>query len=311
MCDISELNYVHGAKSLYIHLSNHTGYNLRQPREFFEAFGDYVLQVLRMVQHGHIDDNYVVPPLGTDEIMWSPDSAIISRLFKGSIEALVKKAIGYIEGVSRTKWNDPTLTRSQSAAVKTFLDVKKEDGDNKEGDLHRYINDDQHVSWRCQAHLHRHDNHKLLAALKKFVWVRGGVVNMQQATIKVGLRSKADADQFLSLLMAVKHIFDVSIKLSWEATRLEVAKLCVGIAQTRAVVLAVDGITLGIHPQDRVQYMEDLFVDLIIPYSKTQLVSLLNYPRPDEQLITPATVRSCGSPHLNDPLMIGLAFRAA
>lgn len=194
LCDISELDYVQGAKSQYIHLLNHPRYNLRRVQEFFVGFGEYVLQVLRMVQRGHVDDKYVVPPLGTDEILWSLDSAITSSRLLGSIEVLVRKAIAYIEGMSRTKWNDPALTRSQNVAVKTFLDVKKEGGDNKEGDLHRYINDDQHVFWRCRAHLHRHGDHKPLAALKKFVWVRGGVINMQQATIKVGLRSKADAD---------------------------------------------------------------------------------------------------------------------
>lgn len=87
------------------------------------------------------------------------------------------------------------------------------------------------------------------------------------------------------LLAGVQHIFDVSIKLSWEATRPEVTKLCVGIAQTKTVVLAVDGITLDIHPQDRVQYMEDLFVDLIIPYANLQPISFLNYPRHQEQFI--------------------------
>ncbi|KAG0095824.1 hypothetical protein BGZ93_005411 [Podila epicladia] len=286
MCDISELDHIQDAKSQYVHFLNHPGYNLRRTQEFFVEFGEYVLQVLRMLQRGHVDDKYVVPPLGTDEILWSPDSAITSsRFFKGSIEVLVRKAIGYLEGLSRTKWNDPALARSQSVAVKAFLDVKHESGDNKEGDLHRYINDDQHVFWRCRAHLHRLGDHKPMAALKKFVWARGGAVNMQQATIEVSLRSKGDADKFLLLLTGVQHIFDISIKLSWQATRPEVIKLCIGIAQTKTVVLAVDGITLDIHPQDRVQYMEDLFADLIIPYANLQLISLLNYPRHQEQFI--------------------------
>ncbi|KAG0352158.1 hypothetical protein BG005_008379, partial [Podila minutissima] len=241
---------------------------------------------------GHSDERFEVPSLRTNAAMWSSDSAITTgRRIAGSVLDLVTQAIGYIEKVPRTKWQDPVLTRSQSAAIKSYLD--DQGCDNMEGNLHRYINDDRLVTWKCPEHLHRLHGPMNVGAIRNFVSDRGGLVDLQQATIKVDLTSKVEADQFVSLVTSFQHIFDLSIKLNWEVTRSQVVELCVEVTRTRAVVLVIDGIALGIHPQDRVLWMEDFVVQIMedfdvgynAPRLGLQLISLLNYPQPQEQFI--------------------------
>ncbi|KAF9305346.1 hypothetical protein BGZ74_010564, partial [Mortierella antarctica] len=162
-----------------------------------------------------------------------------------------------------------------------------------EGNLYRYINDDRLVTWKCPEHLHRLHGPMNVGAIRNFVSDRGGLVDLQQATIKVDLTSKVEADQFVSLVTSFQHIFDLSIKLNWEVTRSQVVELCVEVTRTRAVVLVIDGIALGIHPQDRVLWMEDLVVQIMedfdvgynAPRLGLRLISLLNYPQPQEQFI--------------------------
>ncbi|KAF9377382.1 hypothetical protein CPC16_011853, partial [Podila verticillata] len=59
--------------------------------------------------------------------------------------------------------------------------------------------------------------------------------------------------------------------------------LCLDIAKIGTVTLAIDGITLDIHPQGQVQYKSDLFSDEIMSDGGLQLITLLNYPQPQEQ----------------------------
>lgn len=106
---------------------------------------------------------------------------------------------------------------------------------------------------------------------------------MQKATIRVELESASESDQFCSLLEGIMHTFKISIKVNWEATRMQVITLCWRLGST--MVLEIDGITLDIHPQVHIQYLEDLILDQIFPRTELTSVTLLNYPRPQEKYI--------------------------
>jgi len=54
-----------------MHFSNHQGYNLKRPLEFFQGHGNYVLKVLQMVKRGYSIFNYEVPPLDVFKILWN------------------------------------------------------------------------------------------------------------------------------------------------------------------------------------------------------------------------------------------------
>lgn len=266
----------------HIHFSNHPGYDLNRPNEFFQAFGGYVMRVLRMVKHGYCDNSFEVPPLNTCKTLLGFHGGITGdQVSNDAVEPLVDKMIEYLQELAPPKWTTKLgLDRIQSAVIKTHLVVN--DG-NAEGNLHRYIDHSQSVYWICLEHGLQYFDEWNLQWLESFVRGRGGHVNMQQATLKVDLSSPADADQFRSLLVGSKCTFDVSIKLNWEATRLYVQGLCLDIGKTGTVVLELDGITLDIHAQNHVQCMADLFADDIMGNTNIQCIRLFNYPRRQEQ----------------------------
>ncbi|KAF8977265.1 hypothetical protein BGZ52_007220, partial [Haplosporangium bisporale] len=268
----------------HVHLSNHPGYSLKQPEEFFQKYGDYILRMLQTVKHGYTDNDYDIPPLDTLKILWNCDSNIIGSCFTMDIESLVDRAISYFQELSLPKWKGSLgLTHDQSAAIKTYLDVQ--DGDTAESNLHRYIGKEWHVYWKCEAHAHQSLSSQSLEHLKEFVHCHGGHVNIQQARIRVELKSMSEADQFQTLLCNTKYVFDVSIKLRWEATRSVMRMLCLDIAKTGTGILELDGITLDIDPQGYDQYRNKLFYHDVISKSGLRFISILNYPRPKDQCV--------------------------
>lgn len=135
------------------------------------------------------------------------------------------------------------------------------------------------------SHLHQHVNLEFLEMLNGFVCAHKAYVNVQQGRLEVELVSLAEADRFRTLLKGTKHIFVLSIKLRWKAIRPYVRELCLDIARTVTVVLELDGITPDICPQSSETHMHNLFDTEILRNTKLQLITLINYPRLQEQYI--------------------------
>lgn len=269
---------------LHIHLSDHHGYAINRSKEFFRLYGDYVLRVLRMVEHGYSNIKYTVPALASFKILWNYTCQVGGRPSKHNIGPLVKKAICYLEELSPPKWPNLGLTCSQSAAIKTYLDIQ--DGDNAEGNLQRFLDIYKSVHWICQTHSLEHSDQKALAKLKKFVRGHGGHIDMQQATLSVELRSVTEAHHFSTLLVSTKHTLNICIKLKFKATQSNILELCQQIAETGAAVLEVEGVNLDILPQDHTQRLSNPFANIGREgESELQLIRLLNYPRYQEQCI--------------------------
>ncbi|KFH69429.1 hypothetical protein MVEG_04241 [Podila verticillata NRRL 6337] len=240
-----------------VHLSNHSGYSLNQQFDFIQTYGDYALRMLQMVKHGYKDDHHDVPSLDTIEILCHCDTDVMgSQLSKDTIASLVDKAIAYIQGFAPPKWPNLKMTRSQSSAIKTYLEVQ--DGENAEGDLQ---------------------------SLEELLRKQGGIFDMQQARLMIELRSNIEADQICPLLAEFTPRFNISIKLGWTATRLEVEKLFWDLAKTNASILEVDGISVDIHPQDYVHYTPKSITVGATRRSRFRHLRLLNYPRPCEHSI--------------------------
>ncbi|KAF9309334.1 hypothetical protein BG003_009875 [Podila horticola] len=283
LCDTRKIESAAKESPQHVHLSNHPGYILEQPLEFFQTYGDYVLRMLRMIKHGYSDDMYEIPPLKTYNILWNCDPDVLgNHLSKDMIRSLVDKALLYLIQLAPPKSiMDPGLTRRQSAAIKACL---QEGG--AVANLHRCISHSQDVFWTCQRHKEQSFGHgSQLAQLRDFVRSNGGDLDMQQATLKVDLGSPAMVDQLRTYLTSTSHIFDLSIKLNWKPTRRYVRRLCLDFAKTKTVSLEIDGITPDLHPQSSLQCSKDIFADSIIPKTKLPFITLLNYPRPQEQRI--------------------------
>ncbi|KAG0340985.1 hypothetical protein BG000_010535 [Podila horticola] len=266
----------------HVHLSNHPGYSLKRPQDFFREYGDYTLRLLKIVKQGYSNAKYEIPPLNTSKALWNCNPYVIGDNFtKETLESLIDKAVSHLQELFLPKAKNLSMTRNQAAAIKTYLDVH--DGD-AEGNLIRYVNGDQDVHWICDRHAFQLVSLGSVDILKAFVLGHGGRIDIQQATLSIELGSAVEADQFRTSLTNTSFTFDISIKLSWKATRSYIKDLCQDIATTKTVVLAIDGVTLDIRPQDHVQYATNLCAD-IVRNTKLRLITLLNYPRPQAQLI--------------------------
>ncbi|KAG0331875.1 hypothetical protein BG000_010522 [Podila horticola] len=283
LCDNWDRSDAMDGMPQHVHLSNHPGYSLKRPEEFFHLYGDYILRVLLMIKRGYPSSAYEIPPLDSLKILWNCDPNIAgSRLTKDTIRSLIERAITYLQEFSPPKWmTKVALDRTQSAAIKTFLDIQN--GDNAEGNLYRCTSRGKIVSWKCQAHAQQYSYLEPLEKLRKFVCDHGGHTNMQQGRLGVELGSIAEADQFRTLLKDAKHVFIISIKLCWKPTRLYVKDLCVDIATTWTAVLELDGITPDINPRGCEKHMHNLFETEILKNTNLRLITLINYPRPQEK----------------------------
>ncbi|KAF9327165.1 hypothetical protein BG006_009483, partial [Podila minutissima] len=249
LCDNWKQNGALEDMPQHVHLSNHPGYLLQRPQEFFQKYGDYVLRMLLMAKRGYLNSNYEIPPLDTLQILWGCDPDVIgSHINKDTFGLLIDKTINYLQELSPPKWTTKlALNRDQSAAIRTFLEVQ---GDhNSEGNLYRYIDSSRSVFWICQSHACQHFDNELLKGLREFVQSHGGRVDMQQARLEVELGSTNEAEQFGSLLRDCGLRLDISVKLTWNATRPCVKELCMEIASAGRGVLKLDGITLDIDSQ--------------------------------------------------------------
>ncbi|KAG0033696.1 hypothetical protein BGZ82_006006, partial [Podila clonocystis] len=137
----------------------------------------------------------------------------------------------------------------------------------------------------CQTHAHQCLDQDSLEELKEFIHGCEGAIDMQHATLRVELRSSDEADRFCALLTASKHVFDVSIKLSWKAPWHYLEGLFMGLARTGIVTMEIDGVTVDVHPWGNGHYLRNLFVKLIIEKVDLKFVTLLNYPQPQEECV--------------------------
>lgn len=205
-----------------MHFSNHQGYNLKRPLEFFQAHGDHVLKVLQMVKRGYSNFNFEVPPLDTFKILWDYDTEVTGGgISKDTLGSLIDKAVSYLLNLSPPRLNTELL-RNQDSEIKPYLDIQ--DYNSATGNLHRYSCPpfqrrgisgvsvgDKFVYWMCQVHAQQRVKQVALKELKGFAQCHGGLVDMQQATLKVQLGSITEADEFCALLMDTKHTFNISI----------------------------------------------------------------------------------------------------
>lgn len=107
--------------------------------------------------------------------------------------------------------------------------------------------------------------------------------------VKINLESEKQVNQLVTLLKNVDHAFYVSVTFGWKSNRPFLERFIEGVTRTRISVLEIDGITLESHSLDHKEYRADIVATLTghpgSRFNYSHLVRLLNFPRPDEQLI--------------------------
>lgn len=269
-----------GDDDRHVHLSNHQGYKLRRPLEFFQKYGDFVLRVLTMIKYGLSTDAYNVPSLETHKILWGDQSkAEGSFLFPLNIGPLVDKAITYLQELSPPQWNNIHMQPGEAKEVPQYLHIHV--GDNPFGNLHRCI-DAYDTAWKCRFHSCPDSKSEGLSQLERFIHNLGGHVNLTQATIRTDLGSEQQAGEFFGFLSGTKHKFDVSVKLGWSANRSFLGWILEQVSLAGASSLEIEGITPKQQSLHHIDHGHNVFE---IPFGSQMRTSLLNYPRPSAQYV--------------------------
>ncbi|KAG0021193.1 hypothetical protein BGZ81_009042 [Podila clonocystis] len=284
LCDINKGESTVPDLPDHKHIANHPGYILVRPQEFFQTYGSYTLTMLKMVKNGFSERSHEIPSLDTLNILWCVDvDDSGNRLTKNTIRPLVDKAIDYLDGLSLPlRGSEKWLTERESVAIRDFLVVP--DGGNVLGGLYRYTTKYDTWTWVCKQHAHEWIAPGTLEALVDFVHGCGGQVDLQEATISIELQSRQQADQFCTLLNGTEQRFHVSITLRWrDVSRHGLDTILQEIATAKVQHLDLDGVPHGIHPHGVIDSKTDLFASLIQRNKELRSVTLLNYPRPQEQ----------------------------
>lgn len=177
----------------HIHLSGHQGYDLKRSNEFFDSFGHFALEILKIVKDGFLDEYCCVPSLHTFRILESCEGTTIQHhLTRDNIEQLVDMSITYIQqqqsamekpwGFVRNwlpqryqqrLWMDGPETRQ----IRWFLHLPEDDGGvgNLLQTLYPYAQTP--ARWLCSGHAFEHS---IVVAINELIQSEGGQFTLQE-----------------------------------------------------------------------------------------------------------------------------------
>ncbi|KAK3825655.1 MAG: hypothetical protein J3Q66DRAFT_396600 [Benniella sp.] len=179
----SSTNDAKGASD--IHMTNHPGYDIKNPKEFFGKYGSYILTTMYMIKHGAIGPEFVVPPLAHSKLVARiEEKQEYLASIKKNISRLIDMAISYLEGTStidsEIKTSHWTSALADKAELRSYLD--NIDDDYFPGDLHQLVIQGSHCSsWMCGAHHHE----RIIRHLKDVVNAIGGKYSEDSKMITV------------------------------------------------------------------------------------------------------------------------------
>ncbi|KAK3825649.1 MAG: hypothetical protein J3Q66DRAFT_384802 [Benniella sp.] len=168
-----------------IHMTNHPGYNIKDPKEFFGKYGSYTLTTMYMIKYGATAPGFVVPPLAY--------SKLVARIEEDQgYLASIKKDIGRLMDITISHLEDtPSIDRDCSATshwsltladqteLKSYLDNVEDE--HFPGHLRRLASQERHCMWMCREHQHEW----IIQHLKDVVNTAGGTYSEDSEKIMI------------------------------------------------------------------------------------------------------------------------------
>lgn len=295
----------------YVHLSNHSGYDLDQVQEFIRQFGCMSLTILEAAKSGYISPYCCIPKLETFQILDSLAGAPVQHsLTPAILGPLINQAIAYIrEQLSvqsqqthqtsyslrsianavvscftqqRDQVSQPNMSTSGpiTRSIRSFL--RLQNGDNGMGGLNRILCPHT-MRYLCQGHAFVHSD---IEALEQYVLSLGGSIDLQLSTIGIDFHSMLQVDTFTAAAVQCNHIFDLSLDFKWSPSRKELQSFLEQIAHCKSSTIHIEGLTADSH-QSSSEYTRDLFAcHLGINARKSaQLIYLASHSQSSESYV--------------------------
>ncbi|KAK3825280.1 MAG: hypothetical protein J3Q66DRAFT_327384 [Benniella sp.] len=205
-CD-SYTTIKNGKGTCRIHMTNHPGYDLKRPAEFFSKYGSYVLTMMYLFKHGAMTSGFVVPPLAHSEL--------VSRIevTQGQIDItrkniirLVDDTITHLEGMAHPTDTDmnTTLHWKQTPAnleeLKSQLDINE--GEHFPVGLHQLITQERQSSWVCSEH----QRESAIQRLKDTVDAIDGTYTDESNKIDIKVTSDAVLKQLYDVILETSKV---------------------------------------------------------------------------------------------------------
>ncbi|KAF9380820.1 hypothetical protein CPB97_008105 [Podila verticillata] len=238
MCDCG---FSSTTRKYHVHFSNHPGYDLEQPQEFFQLFGQSALATLEIVKRGFPEDRYHIPSLDDsfDVLGDWPDHGL-SRM---TITPLVDKAISYLHWLmfhTQERLTATTVDHRATWLIRSFL-RPREDDNFLLGGLYQSIQNGN-LRWVCRDHFLDHGR---VEALQKYIVAQGGSVDVQRGAVTIALRSAWHANHFAFVVSMTDAFLDVFVTIAWRATRKQLKDVFAWLTASKVRALHVNGLNLN------------------------------------------------------------------
>jgi len=224
-CDFHTMNK-DGKSACEIHMTNHPGYDLKRPAEFFSKYGSYVLTMMYLIKHGTMTSGYVLPPLAHSKLVSGIEATQGQiGITRKNIIRLVDDTIIYLEDMAHSTDSDmdTTLHWRQTPAnleeLKSQLDVNEDE--HFPGGLHQLITQERQSSWVCSEH----QRESAIQRLKDTVDAIDGTYTEESDKIDIKVTSDA----------VLKQLYDVILeapKIQWTVGRSSLVMDCGRLSST-------------------------------------------------------------------------------
>ncbi|KAG0203014.1 hypothetical protein BGX28_004568 [Mortierella sp. GBA30] len=255
-----------------IHLSDHEGYALTDPAEFFTKYGSHVLTMMELVKYGFTSERIIIPP-STNFRLVQGNKALRKhpRLATNTVDFLVEEMINDLQGHIKSRPEAEVQNDMDWDQMQAYLDIKDEDCSL--GNLTPEACSNGSLTWICAAHRHRSFRQSHTQQLQNLVKMYNGSFDMQQRKIEVGITSRDKASRFYAALANACGIWDLDVTLNWNATMEDFETLAIAIASSSIIRLTINCVMLAgivhgtvrkglrFHPviqlmfNDRIQYL--------------------------------------------------------
>lgn len=255
-----------------VHLTDHKGYELSRPTEFFEQYGAFLLGTLRILKHCLEVASAVAPVAGLvhggvravmREVTTFADSHLES--IDSSIDFLKETLEGHQVNMGLGQDCDADSQRSDTSSQRSNAESQQSDhlqtiaalegadlrrlhtflrGNDEDkvlGDLYRVTTDTGHVKWVCLKHYREQYRTAKMPSFIQSVEAADGHYDLHFRKVIITLKSTIAAKDFLRRLVSQGSIVnELHVTLAWNFWSSDLAYLVTKIAETNVEVLHLD-----------------------------------------------------------------------
>ncbi|KAG0237904.1 hypothetical protein BGX31_003401 [Mortierella sp. GBA43] len=198
------------------HLTDHPGYEIARPAEFFQRFGSYVLIVMKALR-------LEVAAVGVNGCqLHNPGAFDRAGCLAADIKTEGEQALGKVD----------------LRGLETFL--KRSDKVEAPQDFYRIATAKEHVMWICLDHYRGHYSKTAVRGLHLQAASLQGSFSENVGRVEVTLESNEMANDFYHALKKVKTVVELGIILDWETTERDLRKLRDTLRESSIVILDLD-----------------------------------------------------------------------